>query len=106
MLLALHPAGLGLQAVWYAAEQFGNFIGLTRQQQAAQQGEGGVQRPVVITREEALAEIKADYEQNYFVSGLGSMRAYDENCLFADPFAGFNGVARFKKNVGNLGSLM
>lgn len=27
-------------------------------------------------------------------------------CMFADPFAGFRGVARFKKNVGNLGSLM
>lgn len=56
-------------------------------------------------REEALAEIRADFEQDYFVSGSGSMRAYDSNCLFADPFASFCGVDRFKKNVGNLGSL-
>lgn len=34
------------------------------------------------------------------------MLAYEEDCLFADPFAGFNGVGRFKKNVGNLGGLM
>ena len=34
------------------------------------------------------------------------MVAYADNCLFADPFAGFNGVERFKKNVSNLGGLM
>lgn len=34
------------------------------------------------------------------------MAAYDSNCLFADPFAGFNGVQRFKNNVSNLGGLM
>lgn len=35
----------------------------------------------------------------------GKMIAYEDDCLFADPFAGFNGVARFKKNVSNLGTL-
>jgi hypothetical protein len=34
------------------------------------------------------------------------MSAYDSNCLFADPFAGFTGVKRFQNNVRNLGSLM
>ena len=34
------------------------------------------------------------------------MDAYDPSCLFADPFAGFNGVDRFKRNVSNLGGLM
>jgi len=43
---------------------------------------------------------------NYFVSGKGDMEAYDPECLFADPFAGFNGVDRFKQNVSNLGGLM
>lgn len=43
---------------------------------------------------------------NYFVSGKGDMEAYDPECLFADPFAGFNGVQRFKQNVSNLGGLM
>ncbi len=36
----------------------------------------------------------------------GEMSAYEKDCLFADPFAGFNGVDRFKKNVSNLGALM
>lgn len=44
--------------------------------------------------------------QNYFVSGVGDMEAYDPQCLFADPFAGFKGVDRFKQNVSNLGGLM
>lgn len=43
---------------------------------------------------------------NYFVTGKGDMEAYDPECLFADPFAGFNGVDRFKQNVSNLGGLM
>jgi hypothetical protein len=34
------------------------------------------------------------------------MAAYEDDCLFADPFAGFNGVDRFQKNVSNLGGLM
>lgn len=34
------------------------------------------------------------------------MVAYADDCLFADPFAGFNGVERFKNNVSNLGGLM
>lgn len=34
------------------------------------------------------------------------MAAYDPQCLFADPFAGFNGVDRFQRNVGNLGGMM
>lgn len=49
---------------------------------------------------------KAADSVNYFVSGKGDMEAYDPECLFADPFAGFNGVQRFKQNVSNLGGLM
>ena len=47
----------------------------------------------------------ADSNQ-YFVRGDGDMSAYDSDCLFADPFAGFRGVQRFKNNVSNLGGLM
>ncbi len=36
----------------------------------------------------------------------GDLSAYADDCLFADPFAGFRGVRRFKNNVSNLGSLM
>lgn len=34
----------------------------------------------------------------------GNMSAYADDCYFADPFAGFNGVERFKKNISNLGA--
>lgn len=50
--------------------------------------------------------MKCADQVNYFVSGEGDMEAYDPECLFADPFAGFNGVQRFKQNVSNLGGLM
>jgi Uncharacterized conserved protein (DUF2358) len=42
------------------------------------------------------------------VVNLGNMwNAFSTcRCLFADPFAGFKGLDRFKKNVSNLGGLM
>lgn len=96
--------GLGLKATWYAAEQFGNLIGLTKAKQGSQSSSQG--QAAAISRADALAAIRRDYDINYFVSGQGDMEAYAEDCLFADPFAGFNGVDRFKRNVSNLGSLM
>lgn len=35
-----------------------------------------------ISREDAIASIKKDYESNYFVSGEGALDAYDPDCLF------------------------
>ena len=45
-----------------------------------------------ISRDDALASIRADYERNYFVSGEGELAAYDPECEFRDDFAAFNGV--------------
>ncbi len=59
-----------------------------------------------LDREVAFAALQEDYSANYFVTGKGNLDAYEPDCLFADPFASFRGVARFKKNVSNLGSLM
>ena len=56
--------------------------------------------------ENVMSTIACADSVNYFVSGKGDMEAYDPQCLFADPFAGFNGVDRFKQNVSNLGGLM
>eukprot|EP00775_Hariotina_reticulata_P008051 gene8051-8246_t len=53
-----------------------------------------------------LDSIRADYAQDYFISGEGEMADYDPQCLFADPFVSFRGVQRFKKNVSNLGALI
>ncbi len=35
VLLSTGAAGLGLKAVWYGAEQFGNVLGLTKRRQAS-----------------------------------------------------------------------
>jgi hypothetical protein len=148
---------LGLKAVWVGAEAFGNLVGATngsqKQQKGGGSGGGGGQ---ALSRPQAIAAIRSDYDQNYFVSGIlcllccltlqpsarqsspsmrhpslpspspihihiptcrllllltaaagvGSMSAYAPDCLFADPFAGFNGTDRFRRNVSNLGGLM
>ncbi|KAK9829020.1 hypothetical protein WJX72_003447 [[Myrmecia] bisecta] len=95
--------GVGLKAVWYAAEQFGNVVGLKKARQA--KSVTGVQQDKM-SREQVIASLRDDYQKDYFISGVGEMSAYEDDCLFADPFAGFRGVERFKKNVANLGSLL
>ena len=59
-----------------------------------------------LARAEALALLREDYDESYFVSGKGSMAAYASDCTFADPFVSFDGVRRFQANVANLGGLM
>lgn len=103
--------GLGLKSVWYAAEALGNVIGATRGKGGSDSNETSspssppsfsASNP--LPRAQALEMLKRDYEVDYFISGKGEMRAYDDNCEFRDPFAGFKGTDRFKKNVSNLGS--
>lgn len=90
------------RAAWAGAEAVGRAMELT----------GGGTKPVIAggarpsDRKEAIEAIREDYDENYFVSGAGKMRAYDDQCEFADPFASFRGVERFKRNVSNLGGLM
>ncbi|PSC77022.1 SOUL heme-binding [Micractinium conductrix] len=97
-----------LKAVWVGAEAFGNVVGASKAagQQGQQQRAVAGTRPGTLSREEAVAAIRKDYDVNYFISGAGDMSAYAPDCLFADPFAGFNGVGRFQRNVSNLGGLM
>ncbi|DBA78831.1 hypothetical protein WJX77_006022 [Trebouxia sp. C0004] len=99
---AKEDLGLGLKAVWYGAEQFGNVVGLRNKKQRTE-----LQRqPTQMTRQEVLDSIKRDYDETYFFTGAGEMEAYEADCTFADPFTSFNGVERFKKNVSNLGGLL
>lgn len=100
--------GLGLKAVWVGAEALGNVIGATKggSSGTGSGGTGGSKRgsssgggTATMSRQQAIEAIKADYEANYFVSGVGSMEAYAPDCLFADPFASFKGTQRFKNNV-------
>ena len=151
-----NPGGM-LKAVWVGAEAFGNVVGASKAagQQGQQQRAVAGTRPGTLSREEAVAAIRKDYDVNYFISGTpggwsagcsglpcwrrkassthhpkptpvispspyrqagaglmepnmlsssppcisagaGDMSAYAPDCLFADPFAGFNGVGRFQ----------
>jgi len=93
---------LGLKAAWYGAEAFGKVIGGG---DAKSSSASSAAAPPT-SREAALASIRADYDEDYFVSGRGTLSAYAPECVFADPFVSFTGVDRFKQNVGNLGGLM
>lgn len=97
--------GLGLKAAWYGAEQLGNIIGALSNTSPSSAASTSTQS-VMLSRADAIAAIRADYGANYFVSGQGDLTAYAPQCRFADPFASFRGVQRFKNNVSNLGSLM
>lgn len=99
--------GLGLKSVWYAAEALGNVIGATKGKEPKESGfvsSSSFSATIPLPRDQALAMMKNDYDVDYFISGKGEMLAYDDNCEFRDPFAGFKGTARFKRNVSNLGS--
>jgi hypothetical protein len=95
-------ADAGLKAAWYGAEAFGNLIGATR----ATTTHGTTTTTTAMTREGALESIRADYAEEYFVSGRGEMAAYAGDCEFADPFVSFRGLDRFRANVANLGGMM
>lgn len=92
-----------LKSAWALAEAGGNIRAKLFGSDTTQQT--SPERKVQISREEAVDAIREDYEVNYFVSGKGRLAAYDPNCRFADDFAAFNGVERFRNNVSNLGSL-
>lgn len=94
------PKNLGLKAAWHIAEAFGKLVGTSAVPEAVHLTDE------YISREKAIQCIKEDYELNYFVSGQGDLNCYHKECIFADPFASFTGVDRFKRNVGNLGSLL
>ncbi|KAK9863070.1 hypothetical protein WJX84_001812 [Apatococcus fuscideae] len=96
--------GFGLKAIWTAAEKFGDALGRRKGQPVSSQPES-LPQTRQMSRAEVIASLREDYNNNYFVSGTGSMEAYEPDCEFADPFASFRGTQRFKKNVGNLGGL-
>lgn len=91
----IESVGMDLKAAWYGAEIFGKMIGGTKQPQAS------ATSVEPITWDTALKEVRADFDNNYFVSGDADMSAYDPECEFADPFVSFNGVDRFKTNLSN-----
>lgn len=99
----------GLKVAWVGAEALGNMLGssassneLANREPKKEQESGRKSLP----REMAIESVKKDYDEGYFVSGAGKLDAYAPDCRFADPFASFRGVERFKKNVSNLGAML
>ena len=108
-------AGAGLKAVWYGAEAVGKVVGATKAKDDASPASSGANAGstatassagATLTRARALELLREDYDEKYFVSGAGALAAYDPKCEFSDPFVAFEGVDRFKQNVGNLGGMM
>ena len=105
--------GVGLKSVWYGAEALGKVVGANKERPSSTGGsssaavaEAMAKNGGKLEREQVVALLKEDYDQSYFVSGVGELAAYDPDCEFADPFVSFKGVDRFKQNVGNLGGMM
>lgn len=49
-----------------------------------------------ISRTDAVARLKTDFDRFYFVTGQMDLDLYEEDCTFADPFVAFDGRQRFK----------
>lgn len=99
-------ASVGLKAAWYGAEALGNVVGKARGDDDDDEDETAEGVVVVVDRASAIASIREDYSQEYFVTGKGKMLSYAKDCEFSDPFVSFKGLERFKQNVGNLGGMM
>jgi hypothetical protein len=97
-------ASVGLKAAWYGAEALGKVVG--KDAGGDDDEDETAEGVVVVDRASAIASIREDYSQEYFVTGKGKMRSYAKDCEFSDPFVSFKGLERFKQNVGNLGGMM
>ncbi|WIA35268.1 hypothetical protein OEZ86_003727 [Tetradesmus obliquus] len=106
--------GVGLKAAWYGAEVFGDLLAKGKKAEGEQDSSSSEARAAAAAAagssgkpiDAVLESIRADYAEDYFISGKGEMADYDPECLFADPFVSFRGVERFKKNVANLGAVI
>lgn len=52
-----------------------------------------------ISRKDAVARLKTDFDRFYFVTGRMDLDLYEPDCVFADPFVAFEGRERFKVRV-------
>nr|CAD1844598.1 unnamed protein product [Ananas comosus var. bracteatus] len=59
-----------------------------------------------MSRARVIEAIKDDFERSYFVTGNLTLKAYEDDCEFADPAGSFKGLKRFKRNCSNFGSLL
>lgn len=82
----------------YGSELFGNIIGFGKSKEHAESGlESSAGEP--ISRTDAVARLKTDFDRFYFVTGQMDLDLYEPDCVFADPFVAFEGRERFKVGV-------
>uniref|UniRef100_A0ACD5V2E9 Uncharacterized protein n=1 Tax=Avena sativa TaxID=4498 RepID=A0ACD5V2E9_AVESA len=101
-----------LKAAWYASEALGVAASFFRPPSpvgdaVAADDEGASSGSVsTLGRAQVAEAIKDDFARSYFVTGNLTLRAYEEECEFADPAGSFRGLQRFKRNCTNFGSLL
>ncbi|KAL2925755.1 Protein kinase C-like 1, partial [Bienertia sinuspersici] len=100
---------VALQLAWYASEMLGLASALLRSPpsdlidncpELLCDETGAVDRTAVVET------IKKDFQRSYFFTGKVTLGAYEEDCRFGDPIGSYKGLARFKRNCINLGTLV
>uniref|UniRef100_A0ACD5UE07 Uncharacterized protein n=1 Tax=Avena sativa TaxID=4498 RepID=A0ACD5UE07_AVESA len=101
-----------LKAAWYASEALGVAASFFRPPSpegdavAADDEAASSGSVSTLGRAQVAEAIKDDFARSYFVTGNLTLRAYEEECEFADPAGSFRGLQRFKRNCTNFGSLL
>ncbi|KAL6882687.1 hypothetical protein ACP4OV_011377 [Aristida adscensionis] len=96
-----------LKAAWYGSELLGiaaSFFRPSSPPSPDGADTGEAEEP--LGRAGVVEAIKDDFARSYFVTGNLTLRAYEEDCEFADPAGSFRGLQRFKRNCTNFGSLL
>lgn len=78
-------AGVGLKAAWYGAEAFGELLAKGKkadgeQDSSSKAGTAATAGSDVRPIEAVLDSIRADYAEDYFISGKGDMEGEDCRC--------------------------
>lgn len=100
-----------LKAAWYASEALGVAASFFRPPSPegdaeATHDESASESLSTLGPTQVAEAIKDDFARSYFVTGNLTLRAYEEDCEFADPAGSFRGLQRFKRNCTNFGSLL
>jgi len=94
-------------ASWYAVEAYGKLFGDKNKFKKKNEAASTVnldESPTSLL--EASKRVKLDNDRSYFLSGQVDVLAYDEDCIFSDPFVAFSGRQRFVDNLQNLNSFI
>ncbi|KAF3340359.1 hypothetical protein FCM35_KLT16130 [Carex littledalei] len=99
-----------LKVAWYGSELLGIVASFFRPGSSGQMSEESTrdddEESECVGRAQVVEAIKEDFERSYFVTGNLTLKAYEDDCEFADPAGSFRGLNRFKRNCSNFGSLL